>query len=817
MDIKTYAKRVDCSLPIFADFFLKKYKSLVINHPDKAAEIEKYVFKDSFLLDILKGSDFLLKMSMLKTVPSRLFSGIIDELLDAFKTGGLKEIRFGAIAPIIHEHKPEQLSVMIQKESAEISEVQGYEHKFYWLGYSDYLSFKEQEKLFQDSVSTYYTHEDQIKENLSGQRILSGLVKIGLRLGHPQTIPLAKHFLEYLMDQAELDELEFEDICSDFLGVMTEDRFEFDLYLSMECKEFDEAPKCLDGIYKDPDGGRQLFQAFKDLIDSEIDSGATLVLSCLDKMDNDILASLIRILLDDKSLKKRLEAVETYHEFLAVFLSIIWQHTRKGTLDRHFCSDENILGCLFFDSEHTPFTRSVKEYLSDIGINSAGKILNPLLDDIIEKENDQVYLAGNLVGYMDHLKDSSFLPALFKALVYGCEKEDGYLIDASRLALIHLEDEAIDYISARMDELDDCLLEVIDIIRDVGSTKAKDLLIGNFNRFYNYEKIETLNTCEVLLSTRTLEFLDQKIGKNQQHIDRLFLLVTMLKGIEDARIQDVFQSHMKHQETTPDMMNQIMTGETLKSLTLELECCNCGDISYYECSSVYFHEDKTPFIADELTCIVCNEISEFKTTPNGNLMVQMEFIRLMTRNRSEEGNQTFETGVIKIENFATKGKKMSLPDGIDLYKQDIVKNPKDPSNYIGLGNIYKYIGRVSAAKKMYEKAVQHGSCYIEAYLSLAKIIEDEGDAKLALEWLEKGRPFLKRPIICKNISVSADAIYEHYLDVHYGLVMETQSSIKPIKPSECIAPGKKVAKIGKNEKCPCGSGKKYKKCCMKKR
>ncbi|MCP4719740.1 MAG: hypothetical protein GY860_09830 [Desulfobacteraceae bacterium] len=47
--------------------------------------------------------------------------------------------------------------------------------------------------------------------------------------------------------------------------------------------------------------------------------------------------------------------------------------------------------------------------------------------------------------------------------------------------------------------------------------------------------------------------------------------------------------------------------------------------------------------------------------------------------------------------------------------------------------------------------------------------------------------------------------------------METKTSIKPIKPSECIAQGKSLVKIGRNEKCPCGSGKKYKKCCMRKK
>jgi preprotein translocase subunit SecA len=58
-------------------------------------------------------------------------------------------------------------------------------------------------------------------------------------------------------------------------------------------------------------------------------------------------------------------------------------------------------------------------------------------------------------------------------------------------------------------------------------------------------------------------------------------------------------------------------------------------------------------------------------------------------------------------------------------------------------------------------------------------------------------------------------IYDHYLDEHHNLLMETKSSLSSIQPFECIPPDKSLTKIGRNEKCPCGSGKKYKKCCMK--
>jgi uncharacterized protein YchJ len=46
-------------------------------------------------------------------------------------------------------------------------------------------------------------------------------------------------------------------------------------------------------------------------------------------------------------------------------------------------------------------------------------------------------------------------------------------------------------------------------------------------------------------------------------------------------------------------------------------------------------------------------------------------------------------------------------------------------------------------------------------------------------------------------------------DYHHTLITDV---IKDIEWWACFKPEKKV-KIGRNEPCPCGSGKKYKKCC----
>ncbi|MCD6389209.1 MAG: SEC-C domain-containing protein [Desulfobulbaceae bacterium] len=43
-----------------------------------------------------------------------------------------------------------------------------------------------------------------------------------------------------------------------------------------------------------------------------------------------------------------------------------------------------------------------------------------------------------------------------------------------------------------------------------------------------------------------------------------------------------------------------------------------------------------------------------------------------------------------------------------------------------------------------------------------------------------------------------------------------RSNSEKLKPESKIIPVRQDPKIGRNQPCPCGSGKKYKKCCLRK-
>ncbi|MCG8566560.1 MAG: SEC-C domain-containing protein, partial [Desulfobacterales bacterium] len=153
-----------------------------------------------------------------------------------------------------------------------------------------------------------------------------------------------------------------------------------------------------------------------------------------------------------------------------------------------------------------------------------------------------------------------------------------------------------------------------------------------------------------------------------------------------------------------------------------------------------------------------------------------------------------------------------------LYKKKIDKQPKNPEHHINLGNIYRINHQHHLAGKQYKTAIGKGPFYLEPYLAMATMAEEKGNSSTALEWLEKGRPYLKRPLLCKHMEIlPREDTMDAYLGLHSYLIRTTKSKIPMIKTEECLPSGKILTKVGRNEKCPCGSGKKYKKCCLRKR
>jgi tetratricopeptide (TPR) repeat protein len=160
---------------------------------------------------------------------------------------------------------------------------------------------------------------------------------------------------------------------------------------------------------------------------------------------------------------------------------------------------------------------------------------------------------------------------------------------------------------------------------------------------------------------------------------------------------------------------------------------------------------------------------------------------------------------------------MDIGEGIKLYQRQLKKDPDNPETHIGLANIFRHTGQSKKAKALYHQAIRLDSNYIECYFNLAKIAATEGDHNGALDQIYKGLPFLKTAK-AKNAydGTTVEDMRSAYLDFYMSLSdPEGYADLEDIPPASKANDEKpRNRKIGRNAPCPCGSGKKYKKCCL---
>lgn len=83
------------------------------------------------------------------------------------------------------------------------------------------------------------------------------------------------------------------------------------------------------------------------------------------------------------------------------------------------------------------------------------------------------------------------------------------------------------------------------------------------------------------------------------------------------------------------------------------------------------------------------------------------------------------------------------------------------------------------------------------------------DYPAAFQWLEKGRRYSAAPKFSSYFDDDRREFMAEYARMHTEMMKRAGESAPALR----IETGRR--KIGRNEPCPCGSGKKFKKCCGK--
>jgi tetratricopeptide (TPR) repeat protein len=151
------------------------------------------------------------------------------------------------------------------------------------------------------------------------------------------------------------------------------------------------------------------------------------------------------------------------------------------------------------------------------------------------------------------------------------------------------------------------------------------------------------------------------------------------------------------------------------------------------------------------------------------------------------------------------------------YETQLAERPDDPALHIGYGNVLRFLRDFDRATAAYRRALELEPRAVEAYATLGQIAEERGDFAEAhalyakCEALGRDARFYQ----VRDRGEFRRAIQEALDNAAASLAVHPPEPVPAQARLEALSRGDRgETKVGRNDPCPCGSGKKYKKCCL---
>ena len=250
---------------------------------------------------------------------------------------------------------------------------------------------------------------------------------------------------------------------------------------------------------------------------------------------------------------------------------------------------------------------------------------------------------------------------------------------------------------------------------------------------------------------------------------------------------------------------------------LNFRCLKCGKRQNIRPGQIWqIGTEENLSYDNEIMCKYC-----FRHEMEITLYGRMSLIGLATRMLSGNGKGFLQTD----EEIYVEDKKMHFSKATEYLLRRIMEEPANGELYLRTANNFRKFNEYEKATEYYEKAMILNPKLIAAYVNLVEIYQHRykyynvGEAReKAIEYRKKmARAFknqdyntatLKEPDLVVNF------LGEKSEELGINIEKEIGGSLIKIKSPNFENRGFEQ-KIGRNDPCPCGSGKKYKRCCLK--
>lgn len=234
-------------------------------------------------------------------------------------------------------------------------------------------------------------------------------------------------------------------------------------------------------------------------------------------------------------------------------------------------------------------------------------------------------------------------------------------------------------------------------------------------------------------------------------------------------------------------------------------------------------------IPQRVICPKCGAVDQYELTPMAQFAITAS---LLAAKMPDSANVLRPDQRVTMITFTTRWGKMHPVEADERYQEELAKQPDNADLHIGYANLKRTLGYTEEAEERYHLALSLDRNNAEAWMNLAQMASDRRDRESAIRYLEMvqqstlhgGAPSgqsddyraaAESALRMLRVGIFPDDLSKEWSsDVVEDLLESTASMHRKsaTREEERRPAPEHREKIGRNDPCPCGSGKKYKHC-----
>jgi tetratricopeptide (TPR) repeat protein len=621
---------------------------------------------------------------------------------------------------------------------------------------------------------------------------LNSLISAALEMDREVANALIRARLRDARDDSDLDQT-LSDIS---IGLFGHDRFR-ELASAIRNKQTRQSFRSLAPLFTDEAPLRQLDHWSRRPVTLTDLTG--LLDAFVDHQDRGIVQSVIETL-KAKGLAQHWDKVADF------LIGVTAAACERNALDISPMSLEETVGLLSADLHEPPYFESLLTHLDAFDPGEVSARLSEALD-----REKATYGSVNIVEVMGRLRWHRFVPQLIDAIGEDC---GDLLCEAARDALVRIGRPAQESLIQEWDRLDASQrIYGMSVIVAIGGEQAASFAAARYDDLLGEDPESWCRLAVAAPERCLLDLLERCLPRRQASFDETFYTLARLLDSDHSQLPAVGERVRKRRAEQQARLAAFERGDWFcDALTLDLRCPECGDVNEYRVQRIAVDPgapNATPLVAQEFACASCGTWAEFELTAEARLAVTAELIKLAAD--SEAGLAGKSKVLIRAE-VPLDGRGRPVGEVVSHCKAAVAKNLGSIADWLRLGLCYhQVLCRPRLGLKYAERALRLEPNAVEAVIQKADALARQGDDAPAFELLDHALASKDHwRFFLTDVSTPAQ-VAGQFARLYNELRRQLGRADRLSLHGSFLGASRKV---GRNDPCPCGSGKKYKKCCL---